>query len=217
MYQTPEKVFRPGNTIFIQYSDSIGQLKECNAVIKNIIRGMKENKFFLELDQQKIADLILEGKELTVCFEGPDGKTTKFGTYVIEKKTSDGSALILANPVAVDYTSFRRYIRADVDLPFRYFVGPKSITGKITNLSGCGLFGLVAIDKELNEQITITVEFSLPGGSRVYQVAGKIVRIEFIGNPVKQGVALDFESIDKYNQTEIAVYVTRLMFEQGKL
>jgi hypothetical protein len=217
MYQTPEQVFKTGNTISVQFSDSIGQVKECSVTIKNVIKGLKKNKLFLEFDQPDLAEQIREGNELTICFEGLERQKNKFGTYVIEKKTGEGQPLILANPLQVDYTSFRRYIRADVDLSFHFFINEQKFEGNLVNLSGCGLFAIVLPNRDLQEKMILRFEFTLPGNLRPTQLIGRIIRIEFVGNPVKQGIAIDFEFIDKYTQVELAVFVTKLQYARGLL
>lgn len=217
MYQTPEQILKTGNTILIRFSNRIGQLTECNATIKNLLKG-KENKLFLEFERRNLTDQFHEGSELTIIFQGADRKTHIFGTYVIEKKVNETPLLILANPVKVDYTSFRRYIRADVDFPCHCFFHGNSYTGKITNLSGCGLFAVGAFNQELTVGTVLKYEFILPRNLKPTQIMGRIVRVEFLENPVKQGNAVDFdEFVDEYSRMEIVVYVTRLLFEQGKL
>lgn len=217
MYQTPEQVFKVGNIITIHFANSIGRISECNATIKNVLKA-KENKLFLEFEPWIVANQFHEGSELTLSFEGPDRKKHQFGTYVIEKKMGEGPLLILANPVEVDYTSFRRYIRADVDISCQCFFNGKSFENKIANLSGCGLYSIGALHQELKEEVVLKFDFKIPGNSKPTQLIGRIVRTEFIGNPVKQGIAVDFdEFVDEYTRMEIVVFVTRLLFEQGKL
>jgi hypothetical protein len=216
-FQTPEQVFRVGNKITIHFSNSIGRITECNATIKNVLRA-KENKLFLEFEPWIIPDQIHEGSELTLSFEGTDHKKHRFGSYVIEKKVGEGPLLILANPMAVDYTSFRRYIRADVDIACQCFFNGKSFENKVTNLSGCGLYALGLLNQEFKEGVNIKFDFKIPGNSKPTQLIGRVVRVEFVGNPVKQGIAVDFdEFVDEYTRMEIVVFVTRLLFEQGKL
>ncbi len=217
MYLTPEQIFKTGSIILVQFSDNIGQVKESSVTIKNVIKGLKNNKLFLEFDQPELAEQLREGNELTISFEGLEGQKNKFGTYVIEKKTGEGQPLILANPLQVDYTSFRRYIRADISLPFYFFINERKLEGELVNLSGCGLFAVVLPNRDLQEKMILKFEFTLPGNVKPVQLMGRIVRIEFIGNPVKQGIAIDFEFIDKYTQTELAVFVTKLQYQRGLL
>jgi Predicted glycosyltransferase len=204
-----EDVFKLGNTLNLQFSDQIGHIKDCQAVIKNIIKGIKEDKLYLEFIEKETAALINKGTELTICYITEEGEKRKFGTYVIEQKVRDDQLLVLAKPVAIDYTSFRRYHRVDVDLPFRYFLGDKVNNGKVTNLSACGLFAVI------EPQITMTVgsvlqfEFDLPRNKRPTRLTGRIIRDELLGNPIKQGIAIDFEHIDKYDQAELMVFVTK--------
>jgi len=217
MYQTPEQILKVGNTILIRFSNRIGQLTECNVTIKNLLKG-KENKLFLEFEQQDLMDQLHEGSELSISFQGADRKTHIFGTYVFEKKVTETPPLILANPVKVDYTSFRRYIRADVNLPCHCFFHGKSYEGKVINLSGCGLFAVGAITQELTIGTILKYEFILPKNLKPTQILGRIVRVDFLENPIKQGNAVDFdEFVDEYSRMEIVVFVTRLLFEQGKL
>lgn len=216
-YQTPDQVFKVGNKITIHFSSKIGRVSECNATIKNILKA-KENKLFLEFEPWILADQIHEGNELTISFEGTDRKKHQFGSYVIEKKVGEEPLIVLANPVAVDYTSFRRYIRADVDIPCQYFFNGKCFEAKVINLSGCGLYSLGGLNQELIEGVNVKFDFKIPGNSKPTQLLGRIVRLEFVGNPVKQGIAVDFnEFVDEYVRMEIVVFVTRLLFEQGKL
>lgn len=217
MYQTPEQIFKVGNTITIHFSNSIGRITECNATIKNVLKA-KENKLFLEFEPWIVANQIHEGSELTIGFQSTDRKKHQFGTYVIEKKVGEGPLLILANPVTVDYTSFRRYIRADVDITCQCFFNGKNFTSKVINLSGCGLFSVSELNQDVKEGVILKFDFKIPGNSKAAQLMGRIVRTEFVGNPVKQGIAVDFdEFIDEYTRMEIVVFVTRLLFEQGKL
>jgi len=69
MFKTPKDVFKPGSSIIIQYSDTIGELKECVGTIKAIIRGTKEKKLFIDLEPKEIAKQIIPGTELTVSFQ----------------------------------------------------------------------------------------------------------------------------------------------------
>lgn len=217
MYQTPEQVFKVGGIITIHFSNSIGRITDCTATIKNVLKA-KENKLFLEFEPWIVAEQIHEGSELTIGFQGADHKKHKFGTYVIEKKVGEEPLLILANPIAVDYTSFRRYIRADVDISCQCFFNGKTYEGKVVNLSGCGLYSVGGLNQELNEGVVLKFDFKIPGNSKSTQLKGRIVRVEYIGNPIKQGIAVDFdEFIDEYIRMEIVVFVTRLLFEQGKL
>jgi c-di-GMP-binding flagellar brake protein YcgR len=205
-----EDVFKVGNTLHIQFSDQIGQLKECKAVIKNILKGLREDKMYLEFAEKEIAVLINKGSELTICYQAEDGENKKFGSYVIEQKIREDQPLVLAKAIAVDYTSFRRYHRVDVDLPFRYFVKEKVFTGKVTNLSACGLFAIIEPQIIMTVGTVLKFEFDLPRNNRPTQLTGRIIRDELIGNPVKQGIALDYERIDKYDQAEIMVFVTKI-------
>ena len=204
-----EDVFKLGNTINIRFSDQIGQIKDCQARIKNIIKGMKEDKLYLEFSDKEIVALINKGTELTVCYLTEEGEKRQFGTYIIEQKLRDDQSLVLAKPVAIDYTSFRRYHRVDVDLPFRYFVGEKVYNGKVVNLSACGLFAIIEPQIIIKGGSVLQFEFNLPRNSRPTRLSGKVIRDELIGNPIKQGIAIDFEHIDKYNQAELMVFVTK--------
>ncbi len=217
MFKTPQDVFKPGSSIIIHYSDTIGQIKECPAIINTVIRGTKENKIFIDLEQKDLAKKLLQGTELTISFEDYEGQKHMFGTYIIEKKTDESEPLILANPVAVDYTSFRRFIRADVTLPFRYFLNNRTFEGKTINLSGCGLFGIVDLNSALKVGDILNFELELPRKLKPMRLLGRIVRLEITGNPVMHGIAIDFEFIDIYDQTEIAVFVTILQHERGNL
>ncbi len=204
-----EDVFKLGNTINIRFSDQIGQIKDCQARIKNIIKGMKEDKLYLEFSDKEIVALINKGTELTVCYFTEEGEKRQFGTYIIEQKLRDDQSLVLAKPVAIDYTSFRRYHRVDVDLPFRYFIGEKVYNGKVVNLSACGLFAIIEPQIIIKGGSVLQFEFNLPRNSRPTRLSGKVIRDELIGNPIKQGIAIDFEHIDKYNQAELMVFVTK--------
>jgi c-di-GMP-binding flagellar brake protein YcgR len=205
-----EDVFKVGSTLHIQFSDQIGQLKECKAVIKNILKGLKEDKIYLEFAQNEIASLINKGAELTIGYQAEDGENRKFGTYVIEQKIRENQPLVLAKAIAVDYTSFRRYHRVDVNLSFRYFVNEKVFPGKVTNLSACGLFAIIEPQIIMTVGTVLKFEFDLPRNNRPTQLTGRIIRDELIGNPVKQGIALDYEHIDKYDRAEIMVFVTKI-------
>jgi c-di-GMP-binding flagellar brake protein YcgR len=204
-----EDVFKLGNSLHIQFSDQIGQIRDCEAVIKNIIKGMKEDKMYLEFGQRETAALISKGSELTICYQTEDGEKRKFGTYVIEQKLREDQTLVLAKPMAIDYTSFRRYHRVDVDLPFRYFANGKVLTGKVVNLSACGLFAIIEPQIIMNVGSILKFEFDLPRNNRPTQLMGRIIRDELIGNPIKQGIAVDYDHIDKYDQAELMVYVTK--------
>ncbi|MGE5583212.1 MAG: PilZ domain-containing protein [Bacillota bacterium] len=205
-----EDVFKTGNTLQIQFNDATGRLRECSALIKTIIKGLKEDKLYLEFVEKETAKLIGKGAELTICFDIEEGEKRKFGTYVIEQKLREDQPLVLAKPVAVDYTSFRRYHRVDVELPFRYYLDDKHFDGKLTNLSGCGLFAVIEPNLRLKVDTVLNFEFTLPRNPRPTRLTGKIVRVEMVGNPVKQGIAVDFsEQIDKYDQVEIVVFVTK--------
>ncbi len=217
MFKTPQDVFKPGSSLIVQFSDAIGQIKECTGIIKTIIRSTKENKLFIELEQKELAKKILQGTELTISFQDYEGQKHKFGTYVIEKKTDEGEPLILANPIEVDYTSFRRFIRAEVTLPFRYSLNDRSGLGKVVNLSGCGLFAVVNLNSAFKASEIIDFEFELPEKTKPMRLSGRIIRVEIVGNPVMHGIAIDFEFIDIYDQTEIAVYVTKLQHQRGIL
>ncbi len=204
-----EDVFKLGNTINIQFSDQIGQIKECQVLIKNIIKGMKEDKLYLEFSEKDFVVLINKGSELTVWYLTEEGEKRQFATYIIEQKLRDDQSLVLAKPMAIDYTSFRRYHRVDVDLPFRYFVGDKVYSGKVVNLSACGLFAIIEPQIIIKEGSILQFEFDLPKNSRPTHLSGRIIRDELIGNPIKQGIAIDFEHIDKYDQAELMVFVTK--------
>lgn len=217
MFKTPQDVFKPGSSLLIQFSDTIGVLKECVGTVKATIRSPKEKKLFIELEPKELTKKIILGTELTVSFEDYEGQKHKFGTYVIEKKTDDGEPLILANPIAVDYTSFRRFIRADVTLPFKYSINNRSGEGKITNLSGCGMFAVTDLNSAYKVGEIINFEFELPKKAKPMRLSGRIVRVEIIGNPVLHGIAIDFEFIDIYDQTEVAVFVTKLQHQRGNL
>jgi len=217
MFKTPEDVFKPGSSVIIQYSDTIGELKECVGTVKAIIRGTKEKKLFIDLEPKETAKKIIPGTELTVGFQDYEGEKHQFGTYVIEKKTDDNEPLILANPIEVDYTSFRRFIRADVTLPFRYTLNNRSGEGKVVNLSGCGLFAVVDLNSAFKAGEIINFEFEIPEKSKPMSLSGRIVRVEIVGNPVMHGIAIDFEFINIYDQTEIAVFVTKLQHQRGNL
>lgn len=217
MFKTPQDVFKPGSSLIIQFSDTIGQIKECAGIIKTTIRSVKENKLFIELEQKELTGKISLGAEITICFQDYEGQKHKFGTYVIEKKTEDNNPLILANPVAIDYTSFRRFIRADVSLPFQYSLSNRSGGGKVVNLSGCGLFAVVDLCSAFKAGEIINFEFELPEKAKPMSLSGRIIRVEIIGNPVMHGIAVDFEFIDIYDQMEIAVFVTKLQYQRGIL
>ncbi|MGE5606058.1 MAG: PilZ domain-containing protein [Bacteroidota bacterium] len=217
MFKTPQDVFKPGSNLIIRYSDTIGELKECVGTVKAIIRGTKEKKLFIDLESKEIAKKIIPGTELTVSFQDYEGQKHQFGTYVIEKKTDESEPLILANPIEVDYTSFRRFIRADVTLPFRYTLNNRSDEGKVANLSGCGLYAIVDLNSAFEVGKIINFEFELPERSKPMCLSGRIVRVEIVGNPVMHGIAIDFEFINIYDQTEIAVYVTKLQHQRGIL
>jgi c-di-GMP-binding flagellar brake protein YcgR len=204
-----EDVFKVGSTLHIQFSNQIGQLKECKAVIKNILKGLKEDKMYLEFAEKEVAALINKGTELTICYLTEDGENRKFGSYVIEQKIGENQPLVLAKAIAVDYTSFRRYHRVDVDLPFRYFVNEKEFIGKVTNLSACGLFAIIEPQIIMAVGTGLKFEFDLPRNNRPTRLTGHIIRDELIGNPVKQGIAVDYDHIDKYDQAEIMVFVTK--------
>jgi c-di-GMP-binding flagellar brake protein YcgR len=204
-----EDVFKLGNTLHLQFSDQIGQIKDCQAVIKNIIKGIKEDKLYLEFLEKDIAALISKGTELTICYLTEEGEKRKFGSYVIEQKIREDQPLVLAKPIAIDYTSFRRYHRVDVDLPFRYFVNDKAYSGKVVNLSACGLFAIIEPQIIMTIGSVLQFEFDLPRNSRPTRLTGRIIRDELIGNPIKQGIAIDFEHIDKYDQSELMVFVTK--------
>ncbi len=204
-----EDVFKLGNTINIQFADQIGQIKECQVLIKNIIKGMKEDKLYLEFSEKDLAELINKGSELTVWYLTEEEEKRQFATYIIEQKLRDDQSLVLAKPVAIDYTSFRRYHRVDVDLPFRYFVGEKVYHGKVVNLSACGLFAIIEPQIIFKEGSILQFEFDLPKNSRPTHLSGRVIRDELIGNPIKQGIAIDFERIDKYDQAELMVFVTK--------
>ncbi len=204
-----EDVFKLGNTINIQFSDQIGQIKECQVLIKNIIKGMKEDKLYLEFSEKDLAVLINKGSELTVWYLTEEGEKRQFATYIIEQKLRDDQSLVLAKPMAIDYTSFRRYHRVDVDLPFRYFVGDKVYNGKVVNLSACGLFAIIEPQIIIKEGSILQLEFDLPKNSRPTHLSGRVIRDELIGNPIKQGIAIDFEHVDKYDQAELMVFVTK--------
>ncbi len=217
MFKTPQDVFNPGSSLIIQLSDAIGEIKECIGTVKAIIRGPKEKKLFIDLEPKELAKKIIPGTELTISFQDYEGQKHQFGTYVIEKKTDENEPLILANPIEVDYTSFRRFIRADLTLPFRYNLNNRSGEGKIVNLSGCGLFAIADLSSAFKVGEIINFEFELPGRSKPMCLSGRIVRVEILGNPVMHGVAIDFEFIDIYDQTEIAVFVTKLQYQRGNL
>ncbi len=204
-----EDVFKLGNTINIQFADQIGQIKECQVLIKNIIKGMKEDKLYLEFSEKDLAELINKGSELTVWYLTEEEEKRQFATYIIEQKLRDDQSLVLAKPVSIDYTSFRRYHRVDVDLPFRYFVGDKVCNGKVVNLSACGLFAIIEPQIIFKEGSILQFEFDLPKNSRPTHLSGRVIRDELIGNPIKQGIAIDFERIDKYDQAELMVFVTK--------
>lgn len=204
-----EDVFKLGNTINIQFADQIGQIKECQVLIKNIIKGMKEDKLYLEFSEKDLAELINKGSELTVWYLTEEEEKRQFATYIIEQKLRDDQSLVLAKPVAIDYTSFRRCHRVDVDLPFRYFVGDKVCNGKVVNLSACGLFAIIEPQIIFKEGSILQFEFDLPKNSRPTHLSGRVIRDELIGNPIKQGIAIDFERIDKYDQAELMVFVTK--------
>jgi c-di-GMP-binding flagellar brake protein YcgR len=205
-----EDVFKLGNTLHLQFSDQIGQIKDCQAVIKNIIKGIKEDKMYLEFLEKDVANLINKGMELTICYLTEEGEKRKFGTYVIEQKVREDQPLVLAKPIAIDYTSFRRYHRVDVDLPFRYFVNEKVYTGKVNNISACGLFAVIEPQIMMKVGSVLQFEFDLPRNNRPTRLTGRIIRDELIGNPIKQGIAIDFEHIDKYDQAELMVFVTKI-------
>jgi c-di-GMP-binding flagellar brake protein YcgR len=204
-----EDVFKLGNIINIRFSEQIGQIKECQALIKNIIKGMKEDKLYLEFSDKEIVASINKGTELTVCYLTEEGEKRQFGTYIIEQKLRDDQSLVLAKPVMIDYTSFRRYHRVDVDLPFRYFIAEKVYSGKVVNLSACGLFAIIEPQVIIKEGSVLQFEFDLPKNNRPTRLSGRIIRDELIGNPIKQGIAIDFERIDKYDQAELMVFVTK--------
>lgn len=204
-----EDIFKLGNTINIRFSDQIGQFKECQVLIKNIIKGMKEDKLYLEFSEKDLVELINKGSELTVWYLTEEEEKRQFATYIIEQKLRDDQSLVLAKPVAIDYTSFRRYHRVDVDLPFRYFVGEKVYHGKVVNLSACGLFAIIEPQIIIKEGSILQFEFDLPQNSRPTHLSGRVIRDELIGNPIKQGIAIDFERIDKYDQAELMVFVTK--------
>jgi c-di-GMP-binding flagellar brake protein YcgR len=205
-----EDVFKLGNTIDLQFSDQIGHIKDCKAVIKNIIKGIKEDKMYLEFSDSSIAPSLNRGTELTICYQTEEGEKKRFGTYVIEQKLREDQPLVLAKPVAIDYTSFRRYHRVDVDIPFRYFVADKAYNGKAVNLSACGLFAIIEPQIIMKEGSILQFEFDLPGNNRPTHLSGCIIRDESIGNPIKQGIAIDFLHIDKYDQAELMVFVTKM-------
>lgn len=217
MFKTPQDVFKPGSSLIIQYSDTIGELKECVGTVKAIIRGTKEKKLFIDLEPKKIAKQIIPGTEMTVSFQDYEGQKHQFGTYVIEKKTDESEPLILANPIEVDYTSFRRFIRADVTLPFGYTLNNRTGEGKVINLSGCGLFAVVDLNSDFKVGEIIDFQFELPERSKPMSLSGRIVRVEILGNPVMHGIAIDFEFIDIYDQMEIVVFVTKLQHQRGNL
>ncbi len=209
MVQRVGDVFKTGNRLLIQFTDNNGQLRECSAAIKTMIKGLKEDKMYLEFVEKEVAALINKGSELTICFEREDGEKRKFGSYVIEQKLREDQPLILAKPIEVDYTSFRRYHRVDTELPFSYYIDERKIDGKVINISACGLFAIVEPNLQLKVGNNIKFEFKLPRNERTTKLSGKIVRIEMVGNPIKQGIAIDFENIDKYDQVEIVVFVTK--------
>ncbi|HBF36688.1 MAG TPA: hypothetical protein DDW50_05150 [Firmicutes bacterium] len=204
-----EDVFKLGNKIDILFADKIGQMKNCQALIKNIIKGLKEDKLYLEFSEKEIADLIQRGTELTVYYVTQEGEKKQFGTYIIEQKLREDQSLVLAKPVSIDYNSFRRFHRVDVDLPFRYFAGGKSYNGKVVNLSACGLFAVIEPQIIMKEGSLLQFEFDLPGNTRPTHLNGLIVRDELMGNPIKQGIAIDFRHVDKYEQAELMVFVTK--------
>ena len=217
MFKTPQDVFKPGSSLIIQYSDTIGELKECVGTVKAIIRGTKEKKLFIDLAPNEIAKKIIPGTELTVSFQDYEGQKHQFGTYVIEKKTDEDEPLILANPIEVDYTSFRRFIRADVTMPFKFTLNNRTGEGEVVDLSGCGLFAKVDLSSDFKVGEIINFEFKLPERSKPMSLSGRIVRVEILGNPVMHGIAIDFEFIDLYDQMEIAVFVTKLQHQRGNL
>ncbi|HBE76338.1 MAG TPA: hypothetical protein DDW65_00925 [Firmicutes bacterium] len=204
-----DDVFKLGNILHIQFSDQIGHIKECQAVIKNIMKGMKEDKMYLEFLEKATSALISKGMELTICYETEDGEKRKFGSYVIEQKLREDQPLVLAKPIVIDYTSFRRYHRVNVNLPFRYFIKDQTYVGKVVNLSACGLFAVIDPQIFLKAGALIQFEFDLPKNSRPTCLEGIIIRDELIGNPIKQGIAVDFQHIDKYDQAELMVFVTK--------
>ena len=204
-----EEVFKLGNTINIQFLNQAGQTVDCQALLKKIIKGIKEDKLYLEFSDKEIVAQINPGTELTICYISEEEEKRPFGTYTVEQKLRDDQPLVLAKPIALDYTSFRRYHRVDVDLPFRYFLDDKTYTGKVVNLSASGLFAVIEPQFGIKEGLSLQFEFDLPRNSRPTRLSGQVIRDELVGNPVKQGIAIDFEYVDKYDQAELMVFVTK--------
>ncbi len=200
-----ERIFKPGNTIQLIFSEYLGQIQSFTAVVNNF----SEDGLLISTGVKDINELPDESQEIIIQYESPEGTKYLFNTYRITKIKKDVSTLICAKPwkmnSSMQYrylgpqveapwkihsTSLRRYFRMKTDFPFFYTLDEIIHVGRVIDLSLSGLFAVVYPDPRLILQSILTFQIQLPQMSLI-ELNGEIVRSQTIEN-TKMGIALNF-------------------------
>ncbi len=121
------------------------------------------------------------GEEL-ILRASVEGHVIGFWSRVMEKVERAGTFYLLSVPEQVETLDLRKAERMNLFVPAKVELrrgnapgeAVESFQGALVNLSrdGCCL----AADGDLEEDLWCTLNFSLPGGTSVYQVEGRVVR-----------------------------------------
>ncbi len=214
-----EKIFSPGNSIQIIFSEYIGNIKKFSATVT----AFQDEGLYVATKEKELANLLEQGSEITIEYENEDGKKYFFGAYKIAHVSQEGPILILAKPWKanqkllrryfdnnvvlpwkVNVASLRRYFRVNVELPFYLLDGNVHI-GQIIDLSVGGLFVVLNPDAQFLLGSHLDFQLKLPDGKPL-QLQGEIVRTEIVENN-KLGVGINFLNLSEEAREEITQYL----------
>ena len=221
---TIEKIFCPGNTIQILFSQYIGSVKSFSATVTAF---KEEGLCFATLDKDFINQLE-SGAEITIQYQSADGIKYLFNSFKVAHVSGESSIFArpwkinssvqhrfcdpkVEMPWKVQSTSLRRYFRMKVDLLFYYSFDGIIYIGQVIDLSIGGLFAVVLPDPKFLLGSHLSFRLQLPN-SELFELQGEIIRSQSLEN-TKLGVAINFMTLTSEIHDKIVKYLLQSMHE----
>lgn len=202
-----EELFYPGNKVQLEFYDEQSNKNSYATIVKSL---EIERLYLMPVQpNDEIINQLKSGTEVTLVCQHNNGIEKQYFTgQVIQNSISERGLLILNRPNKIQINSSRRnFFRCDVELPFTYYLLEHEYQGKILNLSGCGLYGIIPPNSVLRPSMLIKGDFILPTLAQPLEFEGRVIRLEWLDHGLRQGVAFNFENITESWQNKIIKYL----------
>jgi len=209
-----ERLFSPGNRVYIEYVDAQNIINNCSTLIEGL------EGIYLVLHAPVVNNVPLafrESQELTLRrLDAQKQEAYVTNVFVVDMRQDKISLLVCSKPQKIEQTSLRRFSRFGVMLPFKYSdVEGISGLGSINDLSLSGCYALIDQDPQVSKGVILDLSVSIPDEEDLI-LKGEVIRVDPLPDNGQIGLAIYYHDITEAKKESIYNYLFQLQLTSNR-